>query len=162
MAEAVNSMTKAVAFFKEQLSGIRYGDISTGLIDTIRIDAYEQKLPLKQLAWTTAEKSRILIAPYDVSLLGAIDRSLKSEGFNSYIFSKTQVVINCPPRSGEDKERVIVQINKMAEEARIVIRNIRKKVRQKSEDDIDNSLQKLTDEKINQINLLVKNKIESI
>ena len=162
MAEATNSMTKAVDFFKDQLSGIRYGDISTGLIDTIRVEAYEQKLPLKQLAWTTAEKSRILIAPYDASLLGAIDRSLKSEGFNSYVFSKTQVVINCPPRSGEDRERVIVQIHKMAEEARIVIRNIRKKIRQKSEDDIDKPLQKLTDGKIIEIDQSVKNKIESL
>ena len=162
MAEATNSMTKAVDFFKDQLSGIRYGDISTGLIDTIRVDAYEQKLPLKQLAWTTAEKSRILIAPYDASLLGAIDRSLKAEGFNSYVFSKTQVVINCPPRSGEDKERVIVQINKMAEEARVVIRNLRKKIRQKSEDDIDKPLQKLTDEKINLINQFVKDKIGNL
>lgn len=62
-------MSKAVDFFRDQLSGIRYGDISTGLIDTIRVEAYEQKLPLKQLAWTTAEKNRILIAPYDVRLI---------------------------------------------------------------------------------------------
>ena len=122
-------MSKAVDFLKSQLSGIRYGEIGTGLIDTIRVEAYEQKLPIKQLAWTTAEKGRIVIAPYDASLLAAINKSLQAEGFNSYVFSKTQVVINCPPRSGEDKERVIVQINKMAEETRIVIRNIRKKIR---------------------------------
>lgn len=71
-------------------------------------------------------------------------------------------MINCPPRSGEDKERVIVQINKIAEEARVTIRNIRKKIRQKSEDDIDKPLQKLTDEKINQINQFVKDKIERL
>ena len=155
-------MSKAVDFLKSQLSGIRYGEIGTGLIDTIRVEAYEQKLPIKQLAWTTAENGRIVIAPYDASLLAEINKSLQAEGFNSYVFSKTQVVINCPPRSGEDKERVIVQINKMAEETRIVIRNIRKKIRQKTEDFDEKSLQKITDDNINHINQLIKDKIDSL
>ena len=155
-------MGKAVEFFHDQLRGIRFGDISTGLIDTIRVDAYSQRLPLKQIAWTAQDKNRILVAPYDVSLLGAIDRALKAEGFNSYVFSKTQVVVSCPVRSGEDKEKVIQQINKLAEEARVVIRNIRKKIRQKSEEDIDKPLQKLTDEKINEINSLVTQKEQSL
>ena len=155
-------MDKAVEFFRDQLRGMRYGEISTGLIDTIRVEAYEQKLPLKQIAWTAQDKNRILVTPYDVALLGAVDRALRAEGFNSYVFSKTQVVVSCPVRSGEDRERVIQQINKLAEEARVVIRNIRKKVRQKSEEDIDKPLQKLTDEKINEINGLVTFKEQSL
>lgn len=156
-------MDKAFEFFHDQIRGIRYGEISTALIDTIRVEAYEQRLPLKQLAWTVPDKNnRILVSPYDTALLGAIDRAIRAEGFNSYVFSKTQVVINCPIRSGEDKERVIQQINKLAEEARIVIRNVRKKIRQKTEEDIDKPLQKLTDDKIKEINDLIAFKIKSL
>lgn len=156
-------MDKAFEFFHDQIRGIRYGEISTALINTIRVEAYEQRLPLKQLAWTVPDKNnRILVSPYDTALLGAIDRAIRAEGFNSYVFSKTQVVINCPIRSGEDKERVIQQINKLAEEARIVIRNVRKKIRQKTEEDIDKPLQKLTDDKIKEINDLIAFKIKSL
>jgi ribosome recycling factor len=151
-------MDKAVEFFRDQMRGIRGGEISSGLIDTIRVEAYEQRLPLKQLAWTIPDKNRILVTPYDASLLGAIDKAIKSEGFNSYVFSKTQVVVNCPPVCVQDKDRVIAQINKLAEEARVVVRNIRKKTRQKAEDNIDKPLQQLTDEKIKEINDLAEYK----
>lgn len=152
-------MDKAVEFFRDQMRGIRSGEITAGLLDTIRVEAYEQRLPLKQLAWTIPDKNRILVSPYDTALLGAIDKAIKAEGFNSYVFSKTQVVVNSPPRCGQDKDRVVAQINKLAEEARVVIRNIRKKTRQKSEDNIDKSLQQLTDEKIKEINDLAEYKV---
>lgn len=156
-------MNRAIDFFCDQLKGIRYGEISSGLIDTIRVEAYDQKLPIKQLALTHLEKRRILISPYDTHLLSAIDKALKQQGFNSYVFSKTQVVVNCPPKTGEDKEKVIVQINKLAEEAKVVIRNIRKNIRNKSEDDEDDkNLQKITDESIKKIASLAFEKIEII
>jgi ribosome recycling factor len=155
-------MDKAVEFFCDQLRGIRSGEISAGLIDTIRADVYEQKLPLKQLAWVTPDKDRILVKPFDPQLLGIIDKAIKDEGFNSYIFSKTQVVVSCPARFGQDRDKIVAKINKLAEEARIVIRNIRKKARQKSEEDLDKPLQKLTDEKIEEINLLLAHKVRSL
>ena len=155
-------MDKAVDFFRDQLRGIRYGEISAGLLDTIRVEAYEQKLPLKQLAHTLPDKNRILVSPFDTTLLGAINRALEAAGFNSYVFSKTQVVVTCPPRTTADREQVVVQINKLAEEARVVVRNIRKKIRQKSEEDIDKPLQKLTDEKIKEINVLVNHKVQCL
>jgi ribosome recycling factor len=152
-------MTQAVGFFRDQLQGIRYGEISAGLLDTIRVEAYEQKLPLKQLAHVVPDKARILVSPFDTDLLGAIDRAMKSAGFNSYVFSKSQVVVTCPPRTTEDRERVVLQIHKLAEEARVAVRNIRKKVRQAAEEDIDKPLQKLTDEKIKEINDLAAQKV---
>lgn len=152
-------MDKALEFFRDQMRGIRGGEISTGLLDTIRVEAYEQRLPLKQLAWTMPDKGRITVQPYDTNLLGAIDRALKAEGFNSYVFSKTQVVVNVPKWHGTDKEKVTAQINKLAEDARVVIRNIRKKARQKAEGDVDKPLQQLTDEKIKEINDLAEYKV---
>jgi len=159
-------MTKAVEFFDEQISAIRYGCITTGLIDTVRVECYDQKLPIKQLAWTTQEKNRICVAPYDQQLLSAIDQGLKKGGFNSYIFSKTQVVVNLPPMSGEDREKVISQISKLGEEAKISIRNIRKKFRQSLTKDelnkLDKPLQAMTDANIKEIDAIIKLKLESL
>lgn len=159
-------MRRAVEFLTKQLRGIRYGEIGTGLIDTIRVESYGQLLPINQLAWTAPQNGRILITPHDPQLVGSIDKVLKKEGFNSYVFSKTQVVVNIPPKSGEDKVKVVAQINKIAEEAKVSIRNIRKKVRQNTDKtdlkSVDKELQKLTDDIIAEIELLVKNKIQSL
>ena len=159
-------MNKAIEYFLEQIRNIRYGTISTSIIDTIRVECYGQKCPLKQIAWTVAEKGRICIDPYDVQLLSAVNSALISEGFNSYIFSKSRVVINLPPISGEDKQKVIRQIGKLAEETKVSIRNIRKNYRQsltKEEvKEVDKWLQKLTDVKILEIDAAVKSKLESL
>lgn len=159
-------MSKAVDFFQDQIRSIRFGCITPGVIDTVRVECYEQKLPIQQIAWTASQKTRITVTPYDPQLLGAIDRALKKEGFNSYVFSKTQVVINLPPISGEDREKVISLVSKAGEEARVAIRNVRKKFRQGLTKDnlqrIDKALQTLTDEKIMEIDLLIEDKINSL
>lgn len=159
-------MSKAVEFFQDQIRSIRFGCITPGVIDTVRVECYEQKLPIQQIAWTASQKNRITVTPYDFQLLGAIDRALRKEGFNSYVFSKTQVVVNLPPISGEDREKVISLVSKTGEEARVSIRNIRKKFRQGLAKDelqqVDKALQTLTDEKIMEIDLLIEDKINSL
>lgn len=159
-------MVKSVEFFEDQIRSIRFGCITSGVIDTIRVECYEQKLPIQQIAWTASDKQRISVTPYDPQLLGAIDRALKKEGFNSYVFSKTQVVINLPPMSGEDREKVKSQVMKVGEEAKVAVRNVRKKFRQSLSKEeiqqIDKSLQQITDEKILEIDLAIDRKLESL
>jgi len=162
LESAKESMNKAVEFFKEQIRGLRHGEISPSLIDTIRVECYGNKLPIKQIAFTSMDGGRIMISAYDPSTVHAINKAVEADGFNSYVFSKTQVVVNLPVRSGEDKIKVASQINKLAEEARISIRAIRKTARQKSEDDIDKPLQLLTDNSIKEINSIAKQKIDNL
>ena len=159
-------MNKAVEFFEEQIRNIRCGRITSSIIDTIKVECYGSKVPIKQIAWTVTEKGRVLVSPYYALLLSLIDKALKQEGYNSYIFSKTQVVINLPVLSGEDKLKIIAQIDKLAEEAKISIRNIRKKFRQSLNKDeqkeVDKKLQVLTDEKIEEIINLTNRKKEQL
>jgi len=159
-------MAKAVEFFQDQIRSIRYGRITSGVIDTVRVECYEQKLPIKQIAWTVSQKNRISVTPYDPHLLSAIDRALKRDGFNSYVFSKTQVMINLPPISGEDREKVIAMVSKTGEEAKVAIRNVRKKFRQSLTKDeiqqVDKELQFLTDKKILEIDFLIEEKVDSL
>lgn len=146
-------MDKAVDFFYDQLRGIRWGVITPGLLDSVRIPHDGQKVPLQHLAWTSPNKGQISVTPYDPKHVGLIANALKAEGFNAYPFSKTAVVVSLPQRSGEDREKVITHIKKLAEEARVAIRNIRKKTRQKVKevDEIDEELQNLTNQAIGNI-----------
>jgi len=157
-------MEKALDFFYDQLRGIRWGSITAGLLDSVRIPLDGQKVPLEHLAWSVPNKGQISVTPYDPKHVGLIANTLKQDGFNAYAFSKTSVVVSVPQRSGEDREKVISHIKKLAEEARISIRNIRKKTRQKATDValIEKELQQITDRTICEIDKYADSWIEKM
>lgn len=154
-------MQKSYQYFADQLQSIRSGFISVGLVDTIKVPYQGQKVPISQIAFSTPKQNQIAITPHDLSLLVPIADALKEAGFNAYPFSKTSVVVSCPRPSGDQVEKVVNQIKKLAEDARISIRSIRKKMRQQSKD-FDKPLQKLTDEFIGKVDLLMAKKIEAV
>lgn len=160
-------MRKTLDHFKEQMVSIRCGIPTVGLIDTIKVEYNNQTTPIKHLARTTPEDGRIKIEPYDVGMLFSIDKVLKAAGFNSYIFSKTSVVVSLPKIANAiEKDKVIAQIRKLEEEAKVALRNIRKKTRQKLTEDerkkSEKQLQKLTDEYIDMVTSIANKKVNSL
>lgn len=160
-------MEKTVEHFAEQLAGIRYGIPTCGLIDTIKVDCHGQSLPIKHMAQTMPQQGIIAVVPFDPSMLGAVDKALKTAGFNSYVFSKTTVAVSLPKfAGGADRDKVIAQIRRLEEEAKVSIRNIRKKVRQKaslSEDEtrkFEKGLRELTEGYISQIAAMAAKKVK--
>lgn len=154
-------MQKSLQYLSEQLQSIRHGFISVGLIDTIKVSYQGQKVPISHVAFSMPKNNQICITPHDSSLLVPIAEALKGAGFNAYPFSKTSVVVSCPRPSREQLDKVISQIRKLAEDAKISIRGIRKKARQQAKD-FDKELQNVTDQYIEKVNLLAMQKIEII
>lgn len=156
-------MEKAIQFFLDQLVGIRWGTVTPALVDSVKADYYGQKTLISHLASTRPDQGRIMVNAHDPQAVGSINTALRQAGFNSYVFSKTAVVVSVPPPSGDEKKKVQAHIAKLAEEAKIAVRNVRKKVRQHVDDlgAIDKPLQRLTDESIKQIDDIAKDKIES-
>lgn len=154
-------MNRVIEFLSSQLKSIRFGEISPGIIDTLRVDIYGQRLTIKDLSWTYREKGRIVVQVYDPSNIHLINKTLVASDFHSYVSSKTQIIINLPIRSGEDREIAIRQVRKIGEEAKISIRNIRKIARKKqiAEEDV---IQSITDDKIFEINDLIEEKVSQI
>ncbi len=146
-------MQKTVDLFKTQLFGMT-DDIDDGLIATVKVTCNHQKMPLQHLSLINQQGRRISVTPYDPSMLGTIEDELKRQGFNAYKFSKTTVVVNIPLPSGETLEKVASQTKKLGEEAKVAIRNIRKKFRKKDKDH-DKELQATTDIAIKKINDLI-------
>lgn len=159
-------MDKAVEFFADQLLGIRSGTVTPALVDSVKVNCYGSQLPIKHIALAVMNQGRLTISPHDLSLMSAINLALQKNGFNSYIFSKTQVVVSVPPPSGEEKQRVEQHIRKLAEEAKISIRNIRKKERQKLTKEetqvLDRELQALTDSKIKEVEEYAEYKLNKL
>ncbi len=164
------AMEKSLESSKREMASIRTGKATTNLLDTVRVDAYGQTMPLNQLANVAAPEPRMLtVTPWDKGLAPAIEKALRDcdLGLNP---QSTGGTIRVPlPALNEERRRDLVKVvNKLGEEARIAIRHARtesrdklKKLEKISEDDVkhgEKDLQKLHDDYIARIDELLKGK----
>ena len=158
----IADMTKAVSLLSSSIVGIRSSTVTAGVIDTVRY----QQTPIKYLASTGKVRDVVSIEPYEPANVHGIAKALIEAGFNAYVYSKTCVRVNCPPPSGDERKRIIAHLDKLAEEARVTIRNIRKKYRQALAKEqlktADADIQKVTDKYIEEVNLIIQNKKQNI
>ncbi len=163
-------MDKSLDSSKRELASIRTGKATTSLLDTVRIDAYGQSMPLNQLASVGAPEARLLtVTPWDKGLVQAIEKGLRDSDLGLNPAAQGGVIRVPLPALNEDRRRELVKVvHKLAEEARIGIRHARTEGREKlkkldktSEDDVkhgEKDLQKLHDEYIAKIEELLKGK----
>lgn len=152
-------MEKSVSLLSSSIVGIRGSAISPGVIDTVKVDCYGQKMSLGQMAQTgRIDINAIAIDPYDPTLVGPITTALKANGFSAYQFSKTRVMVSTPPVSGEEREKVKKHLRKLGEDTKIAIRNIRKNYRKQNKD-CDKEVQRITDRFIDEVDRVIADKI---
>ncbi len=142
-------MRKTVDLLKSQLFGME-DNINDNLIATVKVECDNQLTPLQHLSLIYQQDRRVSVTPYNPAMVGVIEDALKQQGFNAYKFSKTTVVVNIPLSSGEEHQKVVSRMKKLGEEAKVSIRNIRKKFRKKDKDH-DKELQAMTDAAIQEI-----------
>ena len=175
--EAREKMDAAMEAIRREFASVRTGKATPALLDTVRVEAYESKMPLNQVATvSTPEPSLIVVQPFDRSLLPDIERAIMSAdlGFNP---SNDGAVVRVPipPLNEERRKEYVRLLHKMAEEGRISVRQARReandeiKANQKEhligEDDAHRQLdqvQEMTDEHIKQIDDLLKRKEEEV
>jgi ribosome recycling factor len=169
MKEAKAKMTTSLELLSEQLVGIRTSGGVYGFIQTCRVPYYGSPTPMQQVASITAQAERISIRPYDVTILDAVETSLKAAGLNAYKFSKDTVVVTEEPMSGDKRRLMQDQVRKLGEDAKIAIRSIRRNYRPDkgalSEDEFklaEKELQKETDEAVATVDLLVHGKCKGL
>ncbi len=173
LEKARQRMESALEALRREFASVRTGKASPALLDSIRVEAYGSKVPLNQVGTVAAPEPRLLtITPWDKSLLKEIDRGLRESdlGLNP---SNDGSIIRVPiPALTEERRREFVKhLHKMAEEARVAVRQARKdanddvKASQKkeglSEDDVrreQDKVQKLTDQYIGKAEEILKHK----
>ncbi len=156
-------MDQAVATFQASLASARTGRASVHMLDQIKVDYYGTHTPVSQLAQVSApEPQLILIAPWDPTILKEIEKAIQASdlGFNPQWDGKV-IRIPVPPMTEERRRDVCKHINKVLEEHRTAVRNVRRegndalkklaKEKKISGDEEKRSLeevQKMTDEEI--------------
>ena len=163
-------MEKSLEGSKRELASIRTGKASISLLDTVRVEAYGQTMPLNQLASVSAPEPRLLtVTPWDKGVTQAIEKALRESDLGLNPQTQSGVIRVPLPMLNEERRRELVKVvHKLAEEARIGIRHARtegrdklKKLEHTSEDDVkhgEKDLQKMHDDYISKIDDLLKAK----
>jgi ribosome recycling factor len=166
-------MKKAVQYFKNEISGLRTGRASTALVEEIKVDYYGSKVPIKQLASISVpEANQIVLQVWDKGAVDLVEKVIV-ENLNLTPQKQGNVLrLTLPPLTEERRRDLVRMLHKMAEEARVAVRNIRRDAKELiedqegvSEDEIKRALerlQKLTDKYIEEINHLTEAKEKEI
>jgi ribosome recycling factor len=128
LLDAEERMEKAVTVFADQLTGLRTGRATPGLVDSIRIDYYGSQTPLKQVAnITVPEPQQILIRPFDTGTMNEIVKAIQSSDVGMAPMSDGRVIrLNVPPLSTERRRQLVSRTKEFAEDSRVAVRNIRR------------------------------------
>lgn len=123
-------LEKALERFKEDLNQLRTGRASTSLVDSLMVDYYGSKSPIKQVASiTTPDPKTIMIAPWDKDNLVNIEKAIRESQLNLNPMNDGQVIrINIPPLNEERRKELVKVLNQKAEEARVAVRKNREAV----------------------------------
>jgi ribosome recycling factor len=163
-------MEKALESSKREFNSIRSGKASASLLDTVRVDAYGQHMPISQVASVAAPEARLLtVTPWDKGLTQAIEKAIRDSDLGLNPSTQAGLIRVPLPALNEERRRDLVKIvHKLAEEGKIAVRHARthardavKKLDKVPEDDKKHSekdLQKLHDDYIAKIDDLVKSK----
>ena len=170
-------MEKTLSVFEGNLAEIRAGRANPAILNKIKIDYYGVPTPISQVAGVSVPEARlIVIQPWDLSVLKEIEKEiLKSDiGINPNNDGKV-IRLNFPELNEERRKEIVKNIKKIAEDAKVAIRSIRRdgieefKKKQKdseiTEDELkmaEDEIQKITDKNIEEIDKMVANKEKEV
>lgn len=132
MNEALNKasvkMDKAIAHLEEEYAAIRAGRANPAVLDKITVDYFDTPTPINQLAAVSVSEARVLvIQPWDASVLKQIERALQASDLGVNPQNDGRVLrLMFPPLTEDRRKELVKDISKLAEEAKIAVRSIRR------------------------------------
>ena len=170
-------MNKSISVLEENFAEVRAGRANPAILNKITVDYYGTPTPINQLAGISVPEARmIVIQPWDANVLKEIEKEiLKSDiGINPNNDGKV-IRLTFPELNEERRKEIVKDIRKMAEDAKVAIRSIRRdaideaKALQKdgemSEDELksaEDRIQKLTDKFVEEIDKILANKEKEV
>lgn len=170
-------MEKSINVYSEKLAEVRAGRANPAILNKVKIDYYGTPTPINQVAGVSVPEARlIVIQPWDISILKEIEKAILASDIGINPNNDGKVIRLAFPELTEERRKDLVKdIKKMAEEAKIVIRTIRRdgieeaKQEQKNgdmtEDELkqaENEIQKLTDKSVEEIDKILENKEKEV
>ena len=173
LQDAREHMEKSVESTRVKFQSVRTGRASPALLDRITVDYYGAVTPLKQLSTINAPEARLLtVQPYDKGSIKMIERAIMESDLGLTPNNDGAIIrLQIPELNEERRKQLVKVVRQMTEEGRIALRNIRrdvmhdlKELRDEGEAGADDehraedALQKLTDDKVKELDAILKNK----
>ena len=169
-------MEMAALFLEEELNRIRAGRANVAILDGVRVDSYGSKVPLNQVANVSVPDPRtIAIKPWDRKEIRAIEKAIMDSDVGITPENNGEVIrLNIPVPTEERRRELAKQCNKIAEKAKVEVRNVRGDIKEKlkkaikdglsedNEKDAELELQKIHDKYIKKIDDLIAAKNKEI
>jgi ribosome recycling factor len=177
LEDARERMGKSLEAASHEFATVRTGRASPSLLDRISVEYYGAATPLKQMATISAPEARLItVQPYDKSSIKSIEKAINESDVGLNPSNDGNVVRLLVPELTEERRKDLVKVVRhLAEEGRIAIRNVRRDVMQdlremKAEGEVSSDdehraeveLQKLTDQRVTELDHLLKAKEEEI
>lgn len=175
--EVEKKMEGVVNFFKKEIGTLRAGRASISLLEGITVEYYGSKMPVSQIATITIPQPQlIVIQPWDRNIIQEIAKAIQSSNIGLNPVVETNVIkVPVPPLSEERRKELVKILHRMGEEAKVEIREIRRKGNEElkkaekdkliSEDDMHKGIeqiQELTDKFIKEIDKRIEEKSKEI
>lgn len=166
-------MNKTISVYEEKLSEVRAGRANPAILNKVKIDYYGTPTPINQVAGVSVPEARlIVIQPWDVSVLKDIEKAILASDIGINPNNDGKVIRLAFPELNEERRKELVkEVRKIAEEAKVSIRAIRRdgideaKAKQKdseiTEDELkvaETEIQKITDKNIEEIDNILADK----
>lgn len=121
-------MDKTVEALRREYQKVRTGRANIGLLDDIRIDYYGTPSPLSQLATISVPEPRtITLQPWETKMISIIEKAIMNANLGLTPANDGKVIrLNLPALTEERRKDIVKQLKKMAEEAKVAARNIRR------------------------------------
>ena len=170
-------MNKSIDTLREKFSEVRAGRANPAILNKVKIDYYGTPTPINQVAGVSVPEARlIVIQPWDASILKEIEKAILASDLGINPNNDGKVIRLAFPELNEERRKEIVKdVRKMAEEAKVAIRSIRRegidtaKASQKegemTEDELkqaENEIQKITDNHIEEIDKILETKEKEV
>src|SRR5438477_9135800 len=126
-------MNSALEVLAREFAGVRTGRASTGLLETVRVDYYGNPTPINQMASVSVPDARtLMIQPYEAGQLGAIEKAIMKSDLGLTPVNDGKVIrLTMPTPTEERRKQLVKTVAKMAEDARVAIRNVRREANDK-------------------------------
>ena len=170
-------MDAALDRVRREMSNVRTGRATVGLLDNVHVEAYGSRMPVNQVATLSVPEPAMIIAqPFDPSLMGAIEKAIRASDLGLNPANDGKVVrIPIPALTDDRRKELSRHVHKQAEEGRNVVRQVRRDANDRlkkllkdhkiSEDDERKGLdqiQKVTDDHVKMIDELQKKKDQDL
>ena len=176
-AQLTSRMDKTVEDFRANLFSVRTGRASVHMLDQVKVDYYGTETPIAQVAQvTTPEANLILVQPWEISLVGAIEKAIRTsgQGFNPMHDGKI-IRVPIPPMTEDRRKEAVKHLAGVLEDHKTSIRNIRREgndtVKKAAKDKLisaddekraNDEIQALTDSEIKRVEELFKAKEKEV